>query len=295
MPAIKFGAYFGSLFFLQQGMLMKKIILGIVLLLIIAIGGGVFYLFHNLDAIVKMAIEKYGSQAIQTPVRVDKVRIRLQEGSASISGLTIANPAGFSMPHAFALGDISVGIDINSLTGDVIVIREIGIGAPQVFFEINADKKANLDVLSKNLGTGKEPPVEEKPGAEPKLIISKASLSGAELQALVVPLDNKEYRLKLPTITMANLGAPKGAPPAVIAKQMLDQLLDRVKEEIKKQGIGAELREKIDAQKEALKTEAGARKAEADAKIEAEKAEAAQKTESKKQEAIDKLKKKLGR
>lgn len=267
---------------------MKKIILGIVLLLIISIGGGIFYLFHNLDTIVKMAIEKYGSQAIQTPVRVDRVRIKLQEGTASISGLTIANPPGFSMPHAFSLGDITVGIDINSLAGDAIVIREIGIGAPQVFFEINADRKANLDVLSKNLGTSKETPAEETSGAEPRLIISKASLSGAELQAKVVPLDNKEYQLKLPAITMNNLGAPNGAPPAEIARQMLDQLLDRVKAEIKKQGIGAELREKLDAKKEALKSEAAA-------KLEAEKKEATGKTEAKKQEAIDKLKQKLGR
>ncbi|HEX5057413.1 MAG TPA: hypothetical protein VFX02_13070 [Gammaproteobacteria bacterium] len=267
---------------------MKKIILGIALLLFIAIGGGIFYLFHNLDNIVKIAIEKYGSEAIKTQVRVDRVRIKLQEGSASISGLTIANPPGFSMPYAFSLGDISVGIDINSLTGNVIVIREIGIAAPQVFFEVNADKKTNLNVLSKNLGTSAEnPPPEEKSGAEPRLIISKAALSDAELQALVVPLDNKEYQLKLPTITMNNLGAPKGAPPAEIARQMLDQLLDRVKAEVKKQGIGAELKEKLNAQKEALKTEA-------DAKLEAEKAAAKKKTDAKKKAAQDKLKQKLG-
>ena len=267
---------------------MKKIILGIALLLFIAIGGGIFYLFHNLDSIVKMAIEKYGSEAIKTQVRVDKVHIKLQEGSASISGLTIANPPGFSMPYAFSLGDISVGIDVNSLTGDVIVIREIGIAAPQVFFEVNADKKANLNVLSKNLGTGAEtPPPEEKPGAEPRLIISKASLRDAELQALVVPLDNKEYQLKLPTITMNNLGAPKGAPPAEIARQMLDQLLDRVKAEVKKQGIGAELKEKLNAQKEALK-------ADANAKLDAEKAAAKKKADAKKKAAQDKLKQKLG-
>ncbi len=268
---------------------MKKIILGIALLLCITIGGGIYYLLTNLDAIVKMAIEKYGSEAIKTQVRVDKVRIKLKEGSASISGLTIANPPGFSMPNAFSLGDISVGIDINSLTGDVIVIREIGIAAPEVFFEMNADKQANLDVLSKNLGTGAEtPPASEKPGKEPKLIIRKAELSGASLQALVVPLNNKEYQLKLPTITMTNLGGSKGAPPATIARQMLDQLLDRVKAEVKKQGIGAELKEKIDAKKAEIK-------AEANAKVAAEKEAAQKKVDSKKKAAQDKLKQKLTR
>src|SRR5688572_15711280 len=42
---------------------MKKIILGIALLLFIAIGGAIYYVFSNLDAIVKLAIEKYGSEA----------------------------------------------------------------------------------------------------------------------------------------------------------------------------------------------------------------------------------------
>ncbi len=267
---------------------MKKIILGIALLLFIAIGGVIYYLFTNLDAIVKMAIEKYGSEAIKTSVRVDKVRIKLQEGSASITGLTIANPPGFEAPYAFSLGDISVGIDINSLTGDVIVIREVGIAAPQIFFEINADKKANLDVLSKNLPTGAEPAPEEKAGAEPKLIIRKASLTGAELQAKVVPLNNKEYQLKLPTITMNNLGGKNGAPPAIIARQMLDQLLDQVKAEIKKQGIGAELQQKLDARKQEIK-------AEADAKVAAEKQAAQKKVDARKKAAADELKKKLGR
>jgi hypothetical protein len=268
---------------------MKKIILGIALLLFIAIGGAIYYVFSNLDAIVKLAIEKYGSEAIKTAVRVDKVRINLQEGSASISGLTIANPPGFAAPYAFSLGDISVGIDINSLTGDVIVIREIGIAAPQIFFEINADKKANLDVLSNNLPASTEPAPEseEKSGAEPKLIIRKASLNGAELQANVVPL-NKEYQLKLPTITMNNLGGKKGAPPAKIAQQMLDQLLDQVKAEIKKQGIGAELQQKLNAKKQEIKTEA-------DAKVAAEKAAAKKKADAKKKEAAEKLKNKLNR
>lgn len=268
---------------------MKKIILGIALLLFIAIGGAIYYVFSNLDAIVKLAIEKYGSEAIKTSVQVEKVRIKLQEGSASISGLTIANPPGFAAPYAFSLGDISVGIDVNSLTGDVIVIREIGIASPQIFFEINADKKANLDVLSKNLPAGDSAPVpKDESGAEPRLIIRKASLSGAELQAKVVPLNNKEYQLKLPTITMNNLGGKNGAPPAKIAQQMLDQLLDQVKAEIKKQGIGAELQQKLDAKKQEIR-------AEADAKVTAEKTAAQKKIDARKKAAAEELKKKLGR
>ena len=53
---------------------MKKIILGLVLLIIFAIAGGVYYVLTNLDSMVEQAIEKYGSEATQTAVLVDSVK-----------------------------------------------------------------------------------------------------------------------------------------------------------------------------------------------------------------------------
>jgi hypothetical protein len=260
---------------------MKKIILGIVLLLILAVGAGIYYVYTNLDMLVKMAIEKYGSEAVQTAVRVDKVQIKLTEGTAAIYGLTVANPQGFEAPHAFSLGEVSVGIDINSLNKSPIVINDVTIAAPEIFFEINADKKANLDVLSKNLAAGapaEQPEQKPEPAAkEPRLRIKKVTLSKAALEAKVVPLNNKEYSLKLPTIEMKNLGGKNGAPPAQIARQMFDQLLDLVRAEVKKQGIGKELRQKVDAKKEELRNEAKS------------------KVDTKKKEAADKLKSRLQR
>ena len=50
---------------------MKKIVLGAVLVLFVTIGIGVYYLLSNLDMLVKVAIETYGSEATQTAVRVE--------------------------------------------------------------------------------------------------------------------------------------------------------------------------------------------------------------------------------
>ena len=83
---------------------MKKAILGFVLIIIFVIGGGVYYVLNNLDDLVKAAIEKYGSEATQTAVRVDRVKINLVDGAGGISGLTIANSNSFTMPNAFSLG-----------------------------------------------------------------------------------------------------------------------------------------------------------------------------------------------
>ena len=130
---------------------MKKVFLSLLLIIVIAIAGGVYYLLTNLDALVEAAIEKYGSEATQTAVRVDSVKISLKEGSSAINGLSVANPAGFEAKYAFSLGEISNKINIESLGNDVIVIDDITIRAPQVYFEMNQQRQTNLKELKKNL------------------------------------------------------------------------------------------------------------------------------------------------
>src|SRR5688572_12656680 len=111
----------------------KKIAIAAALLIVAAIGGGLYYLFTNLDHIVKAAIEKYGSQTTQTSVRVDNVKITLASGTAAISGLSIANPKGFDAKNAFSLGTIETGIDIKSIGKQPLIIDKIIIRKPQVF------------------------------------------------------------------------------------------------------------------------------------------------------------------
>ncbi len=133
---------------------MKKVVLGAILVLLVTIGFGVYYLLSNLDSIVKSAIEKYGSEATQTSVQVASVKIVLQDGSGAIRGLTVDNPQGFSAPRAFSLGEIATQIDLKSLSEEVPVIEHITIRAPEVFYELNEKGRNNLDSLKKNLQSG---------------------------------------------------------------------------------------------------------------------------------------------
>jgi len=129
---------------------MKKTALAIVIILLVAIAGAIYYVFSNLDAIVKAAIESYGSDAVKTAVRVEDVAIRLTEGAATINGLTIANPDGFVTPLAFSLGEITVDINLEKTEQALVAIDAINIIAPEVFYEINAERKGSLNVLKDN-------------------------------------------------------------------------------------------------------------------------------------------------
>lgn len=263
---------------------MKKALLIIALLIIVAVAGGLYYVLTNLDSLVKAAIEKYGSEAVHTSVKVQNVNMELKKAAVAISGLTIANPKGFSTPNAFSLGQIATQLNPTQMSKDNIVIDEIRILAPEVFYEMNADKQANLNILKDNLGGGGKPAAAEKPADKsaaggPILTIRKFVFADAALHAKLVPLKDKQYDLKLPTLQLANLHGT----PEQISKQVLNQLIEHARTEIRKQGIDAEV-DKLKAQaQERIDAEKAKAKEQADSRIEEEKAK-----------AEDKLKKMLG-
>jgi len=246
---------------------MKKIILICSLLLVAVIGAGLYYVFTNLDAIVKAVIEKVGSQTTQTAVRVDEVKIVLSDGAGTISGLSIANPKGFEARHAFLLGTVSTRINIKSLGKEPIIIDEVIIREPQVFYEMNKDRKSNLNTLYNNIdaATAGSGGADEAAAdsAEPKLIIRRFLFTDATVHANVVPLNNKKYTLKLPSIDLKNLGGKNGATPSEISQQVLGIITKHALAEVKRAGIDAKTQElkseaqkKLDAKKHEVESQA---------------------------------------
>ena len=268
---------------------MKKTILAVIIILVVVIAGAVFYVFSNLDAIVKAAIEEFGSNAVKTSVQVEDVEIRLTEGAATISGLTVANPDGFSLPQAFSLGEILVDINLEKTHKELIVIDAVHIVAPQVFYEINAGRNGSLNILKDNLGMGGGASTGASAGSEPaagaagdpvRLDIARFEFSDASLHAKIVPLNDKTYDLKLPPLLLTNLTGT----PEQISRQVLEKLIDHAKQEIRKQGLDQEL---------------GKLKAKAQQRIDEERVKLEQMTdeqiEEEKKKAEDKLKNLLGR
>lgn len=268
---------------------MKKKIFSIIILLLIVIAGAVFYVLNNLDALVEAAIEEFGSDAVKTSVQVEEVEIRLTEGAATINGLTVANPDGFSLPQAFSLGEITLDINLEKTQQEIIAIDAINVAAAKVFYEINAERAGSLNILKDNLGmsagasTGTsvdDKPSEDSAGAPIILDISRFEFKDASLHAKIVPLKDKTYDLMLPALVLTDLSGT----PEQISRQVLDKLIDHAKKEIQKQGLDKELAE--------LKAKARQRIDEEKAKLEQQ---ADERVEQEKQKAQDKLKNLLGR
>jgi len=236
---------------------MKKLLigLGIVLAVIVA---GLFYVWTNLDNIVKTAIQTYGSQATQTAVRVDSVKLVLKDGMATIKGLTVANPTGFTDPNIFSLGMISTKIDTSSLNKNPIIIDEIDIKDPAVVYEINKSGVSNVDVLKKNLGVGKGGSSSSSSGGEQlKMIIRKIVVDGSTAKVRIAAL-NKEQNVSLPRIVMTDVGKKSGgATAAEVAQQLSSRMLANVQSSAMKIGVGKYLGKSADAIKQQMQKNLG--------------------------------------
>ncbi len=206
----------------------KKIIIFIVLALILAIAGTAVYVLTNLNSIVKAAIEKYGSQATKTAVRVSSVQITLASGEGVVRGLKVANPSGFFSPSIITLDDISVRIAVKSATSTPIVIDNILISGPEVFYEMKEDGTANVDILKKNLtpSAPKEQPQKSPKGKEIKLRVRKLVFEKGKVHVRVAKLVDKPYIVELPRLELTDIGRHGGATPAEIARIMATALAE---------------------------------------------------------------------
>lgn len=203
---------------------MKRVLLIGLVIVVIVVGVGVYRLFSNLDALVARAIEKNGSEATGTSVRVAAVDISLREGRGTVSGVQIGNVDGFDARDAFLLDDIAIDLDVASVRQDPIVLEEVRIQAPVVHAEFTETGELNLELLRQRLqsSTGSEPATSPE-GSTPtkKLRIEHFVFSGARVELDASALGIEKRSLDLPDIRLDDVGGAQGVPPDEIARVIL--------------------------------------------------------------------------
>jgi hypothetical protein len=210
----------------------KKILIGVAVLLVI-VAGGAYFLLSNLDGLIKTALEDYGSQATQAPVKVNSVKLSLTSGEGGISGISIGNPKGYSASNAFALGLVSLKLDTGSVTKNPVVIKEIVIDKPQVTYEMGPGGsnlqtiQSNVNAFAKKMGGGGSGTPAQQPATgskepERKLIIENLYVRNGQIAASHAALQGQQVNAGLPTIHLTNIGKSKGgATPAEVANEVI--------------------------------------------------------------------------
>ena len=222
---------------------MKKILFGIVLLVLLGIAGGVWWVYRSLDSQVASAIRTYGPEIAGVPVSLSSAKIGLADGSVALRGLVVGNPPGFKTEHALSLATISIKLDIHSLTKDVILIKEISIVKPDATYEYASDG-SNLDVIQRNikryvakhLGS-----ISGSKSTEPgkKFIIEHIDMTNGTANASAAILNGKTISVSLPDLHLKDIGKQShGATAGEAAQQIMDELTDSVTKSVLPLNLG---------------------------------------------------------
>lgn len=193
---------------------MKKVFTLLIVLILVAVGLGVYWLRGNLDSLIAQAIRDYGSAMAQASVKVDKVHLQTADGRGELQGLFIGNPQGFKTAHALKAERVELEVDMATLASEVIVIKKVAVIAPDVIYE-KGDSLTNFDALHKNiaqyLGTQEKSKTDKK---EKRFIVQKFIVRDATAQASAAFMGGKTVSVPVPDIHLRDLGLAKGGATA---------------------------------------------------------------------------------
>ncbi len=208
-----------------------KIILIIVLVLFLLIGGGIYYLLKNLDTIVAGAIERIGTEVLQTEVSLDSTHFELKQGRGELHGLSIANLDGFNEPYLFQLSEVALQVEPATLRDPVIVIDEILIDGAHLTVEDKGIAQTNIQELMQRLNQGgsQQETASESSGPAPRFMVEKLSFTDISMD-LVSP-QYKNRTVALSDITRTNLGDREtGLTGPQLAKAIVQPLIDKARD-----------------------------------------------------------------
>lgn len=195
---------------------MKKVILGIVVVLAIVVGIG----FFQGGKIIKSGVETYGPEVIGAPIAVGGVDYSLLDGDASIQNLTVGNPEGFKTDEAFSVGEISIKMNPQSVFSDVVHIQELRIASPSLTYE-PAKGGSNFLQLQEHAAAFSGG---EETESTTKMIIDNLYLTGGKVTyASGGPLGSPS--IDLPDIHLTDIGKEEnGATAADVTGQVMKEI-----------------------------------------------------------------------
>ncbi|MEM6680648.1 MAG: hypothetical protein AAF607_00245 [Pseudomonadota bacterium] len=214
---------------------MKKLIGVVLLVILIAVVGGGFYLSSNGTKLIKTAVVTYGPDVTGTPIGLSNVALSPLTGKAGLSGLSIGTPAGYSAPYTFKVDDASIALKPMSLLDDVLVIEDITIASPSIIFEPKG-KSSNIQALQDSVNSylGPSDPNAKLPGPE-KLIIKRFAITAPKVTVFAGDMLG-EKSVTAPDIILTDMGVKEGGvPPGEIAQAAMASLQPQILAAIKSQ------------------------------------------------------------
>lgn len=239
---------------------MKRALLVLLAVVVVAVGGAWFYL----DRIAQAAVERGGTRALGVPVALDSMALSPFSGRLGMDGFRVANPEGFSAEPLLRIDRGGVAVRPASLFGDVIEVPEITLDGLHVRVERNAggtNLKRILDNLGGTGGDGGSAPSDGAGGGGPRVRVGYLRIAGAGASVDLGPEfgERGRFELELPTIELHDIGIDADG---VSMEQLVARVTRAVIARIEAAGarelperIRRELRQRVEREQKALEQE----------------------------------------
>lgn len=205
--------------------------------LIVVAAIGALVLSFSIDGIIKSNIESTTSEMLETSVDVDDVAISILDGSGTIDGLTIHNPKGFSDKPAVKLQQIKMKVDLYSLLSDTVVVKEIHIQKPELFFEQKGASN-NLNTLTGKLGGDSS--------SEVNLVVDHLLVENGRVTLTAeIGKEEKSLEADFSEIEIEDIGRSGNNTMEQAMRQILEPILQEAAEEAIKAGLLDSAKEKL--------------------------------------------------
>lgn len=203
---------------------MKKLIIGLVVLLVVVLVGIGLFVNYGTEPTIKYALESEGTAITENDVTVEKVDLSLFGGSLSLAGLELKNPKGFTAPNAMSLGEVRVDVDRDSLFSDEIVVDRILLDKPSLTFE-RGQGSSNLEIIKQAIDRH-VPQTEESGEPAVTVLVRELLVKGATLNYNLKP-GAKLKSLTLPDAMVENISSGEGGE-GVSVEVAIDQIVDQM-------------------------------------------------------------------
>jgi uncharacterized protein involved in outer membrane biogenesis len=201
-----------------------KIILGLVVLLIVALVAGYFFL----GTIVKSGVEKVGPRVTKTDVKLKGATLSVFSGSGELKGFVIGNPEGYKSPSAIQVGSVAVNVKPGSVMSDKVVVHSIRMESPEITFEgtLGGNNLGKLlDNIKGSSESDKQTTSKDQKSSAKKLQVDDFLLTGAKVHVSTSLLGGGAATLSIPDIHMTNLGEGKdGITAAELGEKVFAQI-----------------------------------------------------------------------
>jgi uncharacterized protein involved in outer membrane biogenesis len=208
---------------------MKRVAIGLAVFIAILIVGALV-LHSSLGAIITQAVKTAGPKIIQAKVNLDETVIDATTGKGSMHGLLIGNPEGFKTKSAFKIDKVEITLDTDSITSDIVVIKEINIQAPEITYELGGNG-SNIDAIQRNVaafvkkyaGTSESKEKSAPKKSRTRMVIDHVYVKGAKLNVSATLLGGKSMTITLSDIHLQDIGKKEnGATSGEVVETIID-------------------------------------------------------------------------